>query len=210
MGKKFLSETADDGRAQFDELFEALSRESDRGLILVSASHLDEALERLLRARFSIEHKKSKSMIDPLFNTFGPLSTFSAKIKMSYAIDLIEKWVYRDLEILRKLRNEFAHSIKPAVFDSVEVAKLTEKLVGADRAVTAIESEEPETVKLPKKKVSKKASKADSKAIMERVRIILTVSHIGGLLHFRTEYLGSDALLVAKLSILSDQQRSET
>jgi DNA-binding MltR family transcriptional regulator len=210
MDKKLLSDTADDGNTMRDELFEALSRESDRGLILVSASYLDEALERLLRARFLIEHKKSKSMIDPLFNTFGPLSTFSAKIKVSYAIDLIEKWVYRDFEILRKLRNEFAHSIGPAVFDSAEVVKLTEKLVGADHAVTAMERKKPETVKLPKKKAAKKGSKTDSKAIMERFRIIMTVAYIGGLLHFRTQYLGSDALLVDKLSILSDQQRSET
>lgn len=209
MGKKLLSETADDENTMRDELFEALSRESDRGLILVSASYLDDALERLLRARFSIEHKKSKSMIDPLFNTFGPLSTFSSKIKMSYAIDLIERWVYRDLEILRKLRNEFAHSIGPAVFDSDEVVKLTEKIVGADHAVTAMERKKPEAVKLPKKKVAKKASKADSKAIMERLRIIMTVSFIGGLLHFRTEHLGSDAPLVAKLNILSDQQRGK-
>jgi len=197
MGKKLLSDTADDGNAMRDELFEALSRESDRGLILVSASYLDEALERLLRARFSIEHKKSKSMIDPLFNTFGPLSTFSAKIKMSYAIDLIEKWVYRDLEILRKLRNEFAHSIGPAVFDSAEVVKLSEKLVGADRAVTAMERKKAE-VKLTKKAVEKKASKTDSKASMEHVRIIMTVSYICSTLHFTTEDLGSNALLVAK------------
>jgi len=203
MGKKLVSETADDENTMRDELFEALSRESDRGLILVSASYLNDALERLLRARFSMEHKKSKSMIDPLFNTFGPLSTFSSKIKISYAIDLIERWVYRDLEILRKLRNEFAHSIGPAVFDSDKVVKLTEKLVGADHAVTVMERKKPEAVKLPKKQAAKKASKADSKAIMERFRIIMTVSFIGGLFHFRTEHLGSDAPLVAKLSNLT-------
>lgn len=33
MDNEFLSETADEGNAIRDELFEALSRESDRGLI---------------------------------------------------------------------------------------------------------------------------------------------------------------------------------
>ena len=138
MSKKLPPHTTEDVRRRRDELFEALSRESDRGLVLVSASFLDEALELLLRGRFSAGHVKPKSAINPLFDTFGPLSTFLSKIKIAYAIDLIEKWVYQDLEILRKLRNLFAHSIEKAVFDSHEVIRLTEEFKGADHAVAAM------------------------------------------------------------------------
>lgn len=165
-----------------DELIEALSRESDRGLVLVSASFLDESLEEVLRSKFSMVTIKPKSVVDPLFNTFGPLSTFSAKIKIAFSMDLIKKWVYQDLEILRKLRNTFAHSVGPVEFHSDEVAKLTEKLVGADHAVTAMKEEKPGNKKTTKKKSSKKISRKAAKVNKERLRVIMTVSFIGGLL----------------------------
>ena len=105
MGENCFPTEVTNNEDKRNKLFEALSKESDRGLILVSASYINDVLESLLRAKFSLNHKKPKSTIDPLFTTFGPLSTFSAKIKISYAIDLIEEWIYKDLEILRKLSN---------------------------------------------------------------------------------------------------------
>ncbi|MHC4455365.1 MAG: MltR family transcriptional regulator [Planctomycetota bacterium] len=171
MAIKSLTVTEDDRNTRRNELFDALSRESDRGLVLVSAAFLDESLEDVLCSKFSMAHKKPKSVIEPLFNTFGPLSTFSAKIKISYAMDPIKKWTYQDLEILRKLRNEFAHSIKPAVFDSPGVVRLTEKLVGADHAVTAIEDKKAGKEKTVKKKTTNKSRKKESKEDMERLAI---------------------------------------
>ena len=100
------------------------------------------------------------------------------------------------------MRNEFAHSIGPAVFDSDKVVKLTERLVGADHAVRAIERNKPEElVKLPNTQTEKRASKTNDKATMERFRITMTVTYISGLLHAKIEHLESDAPLVTKLSI---------
>jgi len=48
MDNEFLSETVDDGNAICDELFEDFSRESDRGLILVSTSYFYETLKIFL------------------------------------------------------------------------------------------------------------------------------------------------------------------
>jgi hypothetical protein len=39
---------------------------------------------------------------------FGPLSTFSSKIRINYAIDLLQDCIECDLDLVRRIRNEFA------------------------------------------------------------------------------------------------------
>ncbi len=201
MARKRPPTTSEEIIQRRDELFKALSKESDRGAVLISASFLDEALEALLRARFSIRHPKSKSSIRPLFNAFGPLSTFSAKVTICYATDLIAKWIYEDLEIVRKLRNKFAHSVGVARFDLPAAVQLTEKLKAADLAVTTITKEAAGT-KTKKIKIAKKSRSKRTKANMERVRFEMSVSFIGALLYVLTRILSSDAPLQDKENII--------
>ena len=202
MGRKQPPTTSKEIIQRRDELFQALSKESDRGVVLISASFLEEALEALIRARFSIRHTKSKSSINPLFDSFGPLSSFSAKLKICYAMDLIGEWMYRDLEIVRKLRNDFAHSVGIARFDLPEVVQLTKKLKAADLAVTAITKEEAGTKKAKKIKITKKSRSKLTKANMERGRFEMSVSFIGALLYFLTRILSSDETLQDKENII--------
>jgi DNA-binding MltR family transcriptional regulator len=201
MARKRPPTTSEEIIQRRDELFEALSKESDRGVVLISASFLDEALEALLRAKFSIKYPKSKSTINKLFD--GPLNTFSAKIKICYAIDLIGEWVYRDLEIIRKLRNNyFAHSVGIARFDLPEVVQLTEKFKAADLAVTQISKEEASIKEIKKKKATKKDVSKVTKADMERARFEMSVSFIGALLYILTRMLNSDVPLQDKESFI--------
>jgi len=151
MGRKLPPTTSEEIVRRRDEFFDVLSKESDRGLVLVSAAFLDEALESLLRASFSIRHPKSKSFINPLFDTFGLLSSFSAKITICYAMDLIGEWMYQDLKIVRDLRNKkFAHSVGVGRFDLPSIVQLTERLKAADLAATIMTKEKTSTKK-PKK-----------------------------------------------------------
>jgi DNA-binding MltR family transcriptional regulator len=94
-----------------------LIEESDRGCVLVGAAMLEEDLAALFKVVFqknAIPGKVEKS----LFDANGPLSTFSAKIKMAYGMGLIDRPVFDDLELIRRIRNEFAHS--PAKVDFVD------------------------------------------------------------------------------------------
>jgi len=202
MARKRPPTTCEDIIQRRDELFEALSKESDRGVVLISASFLEEALEALLRARFSIRHPKSKSSTNPLFDTFGPLHSFSGKVKICYAMDLIGKWMYRDLEIVRNLRNDFAHSVGAARFDLPESVQLTKRLKAADLAVTTITKEAAGTKKAERIEIAKKSRSKSTKANMERVRFEMSVSFIGALLYFLTRILSSDASLQDKENII--------
>lgn len=175
-----------------DLLFDAFSAESNRGVVLVAASFIDHALELLLRARFSSGSTKPKKAIDPLFKNFGPLATFSAKIKICYAIDLLQDWLYRDLEIIRKLRNSFAHNTEPLRFDDPQVAAFTTHLKGADHAVTVM-SKQRESNKESIKKQKKAASSKSGPIARERLRFDITVSYIGALLYSKVVVQNSDA-----------------
>jgi len=202
MARKQPPTTSEEMIQRRDELFETLSKESDRGVVLISAAFLEEALEALLRARFSIRHPKSKSSIKPLFDSSGPLSTFSAKIKICYAMDLMGKWMYEDLEIVRKVRNEFAHSIGVARFDLPTAVELTERLKAADLAATTITKEAAGTKRTKKRKSAKKSRSKLTKANMERTRFEMSVSFIGALLYFLTSVLSSEASLQDKENII--------
>lgn len=176
---------------------------------MVSAAFIDQALEALLRAKFSMRHAKSKSCIDPLFELFGPLSTFYAKSKMCYAMDLVGEWVYRDLEIVRKVRNDFAHSVAVATFHLSKVVQLTEQLKAADLAVTQMTKEEAGTKEAKEMKITRKTESKHAKGNMERVRFGMSVSFIGALLYVLARVLNSDATLQEKENFVETVRSAE-
>lgn len=85
----------------------ASNGETDRGRALVAASLIEEMLEEVLRA-FLLEGAATKNLFDA---ANAPLSTFSAKASASRALGLISIEEFRDVELVRKIRNEFAHNV---------------------------------------------------------------------------------------------------
>ncbi len=96
--------------ATFDELF----KQSDRAAAVVSGSILEEILQRMLLAFFLSHNNIEKNLFDGL----TPLSTFGAKIDIAYHVGLINDAEYGDLKLIKRIRNEFAHSIKGINFDA--------------------------------------------------------------------------------------------
>lgn len=94
----------------------SLNSESDRGCIIVGTSQIEYLTESLLRKYFSSDPKVIKEAIDPLFEGFGPLSTFASRIKLSYALNLIDDNVYKTLNVIRDIRNVCAHELNIVSF----------------------------------------------------------------------------------------------
>ncbi|WP_263602363.1 hypothetical protein [Chryseobacterium sp. PET-29] len=94
-----------------------LTKESDRGCVLLASSHLDFMLEKLLYSKLIGSKKQKKQIFD--FN--GPLGTFSSKIIMSYSLGLLPPLAQQDVQTIRKIRNEFAHSVEMISFDQESV-----------------------------------------------------------------------------------------
>ena len=115
----FASNFANAGRIAHE-----LKAETDRGVVLVVAAFLDEQLEMLLTRHFIDDAKVARELL----SNNGPLATFSSRIKLAYCLDLMHPEQYSDLQIIRKIRNEFAHSHTPADFSSDRVRDLCANL----------------------------------------------------------------------------------
>lgn len=75
----------------------------------MAAAFLEDYLSKLI-SRFIV---KTPTVNREIFSHNGPLETFSSKIDMAYMLALISPAVRKDLHLLRKIRNEFAHTAKP-------------------------------------------------------------------------------------------------
>jgi DNA-binding MltR family transcriptional regulator len=95
-------------------------QESDRGCLIFGAALLEDELELVLRAHCRKEPKIIKKVVAPLFRGYAPFSTFSAKIQASYALGLISERLYKVLDLIRKLRNDFAHEKAAVSFQSAK------------------------------------------------------------------------------------------
>lgn len=92
---------------------------SDRAVAIIGASALDTHLEKLLRKYLINDIKAVNALISE--GSQPPLSTFSAKIITAYCLGLISKNDFDDFQIIRKIRNEFAHKLSNCDFDNRNV-----------------------------------------------------------------------------------------
>jgi len=98
----------------FKEFLDEFKQESDRAAVILGAAKLD-LLLYLLLVKVLIPNVGNT---DNLFDGDSPLSTFSAKIHMSYRLGLIDSDFARALHLTRRIRNSFAHEISGCVLDS--------------------------------------------------------------------------------------------
>jgi DNA-binding MltR family transcriptional regulator len=84
---------------------------SDRALGIIAASLVEIHLTKLIKQAFIPEVKTgSKETVQELmFHSSGPLGAFSTKIRLAYMMGLISKEFFKDLEIMKEIRNRFAH-----------------------------------------------------------------------------------------------------
>ena len=85
-----------------------LARESERAAVVLGAARLDVGLENVLMR--SMRHCPGGS--DNLFDSERPLASFSAKISIAHRLGLIDDEIERSLQLIRRIRNSFAHSIE--------------------------------------------------------------------------------------------------
>ncbi|MDR6725032.1 hypothetical protein J2W91_003518 [Paenibacillus amylolyticus] len=102
-----------------------LHKESDRGCVLLAASFLDNCLRELLKANCVDD----ESAFNDICNGSSPFATFSGKIDLSYLLGLISLEAKRYLHIIRKIRNEFAHSMEIIDFNTENVANRCRNLI---------------------------------------------------------------------------------
>jgi hypothetical protein len=108
-------------------LGESGSSLTDRSISIIGAAIVEKALEVSLLARLTPLKPAER---DALFNydKNGPLSDFSARTKMAFALGIVGPKTRDDLEHIRHIRNAFAHSIVHIDFTTDEISTICAQL----------------------------------------------------------------------------------
>ncbi len=98
------------------QLASELDRETDRALAIITSSHLEDLLERLISQTLKIPTPEVHKFLFEGANP--PLSAFHTKIEIVKLSKLLSDDEARDLNLIRKIRNDFAHELIGISFES--------------------------------------------------------------------------------------------
>jgi DNA-binding MltR family transcriptional regulator len=87
--------------------FEEMQGSSDRAAGIVASAIVEDHLTTALKSRFHHD----EPMIRELFKGTGPLAPFSTKIKLAFLLGLLSARACKDLQTIRRIRNDFAHKL---------------------------------------------------------------------------------------------------
>ena len=108
---------------ELKKVLERLGRESESASVVLGATKLDSELEKLLKTALHNNPNGEDSLFDP----DQPLSSFSAKINLAYRLNLIDRGFMNALHMIRKTRNDFAHSIDTeSLQEKIHKSRLTQ------------------------------------------------------------------------------------
>lgn len=109
----------------YNLLFQEITQSSDRSAAIISCAMMDWQLGRLiLKALPNI----TKENTDTLFENSGPLSGLFAKNQLAFAMGLYNHTAFQDINTIRRVRNQFAHSPQPITFTTPEITRECRKL----------------------------------------------------------------------------------
>lgn len=109
---------------ELGEFLHEFNKESDRGAVLIAASILDDRLNEILKS-FLADVPASEELLVG-FN--APLGTFAARISAAYSLGLIQENEFKEINLIRKIRNEFGHKWKGIDFKTQKVCQLCAQL----------------------------------------------------------------------------------
>jgi hypothetical protein len=91
----------------------------------MAAEYLSNELNEALRGFFVDDRGVCDSMLE---ESNGALAKLSSRIDSAYLVGLIGPVARREMHLVRKIRNEFAHSYKPLTFSDANIANRCREL----------------------------------------------------------------------------------
>src|SRR5690348_6427514 len=93
-----------------------LKAHGDAATAILGAAYLEYAMEAIFKAYFrTLNSRENARMFDGAAN--GILGTFAAKIRVAYAMRMINPDTHHDLLLINDIRNVFGHSLHKLTFD---------------------------------------------------------------------------------------------
>jgi Mannitol repressor len=104
------------------EIRDEVRNTSDRAAAIIRGSHVEMYLEGLLLAYLP------NATPDIFSQPNGPLTDFYAKNHLAFAMGIIPQALLKDLEVLRRVRNAFAHAPAPMRFSDAPITNECRKM----------------------------------------------------------------------------------
>jgi hypothetical protein len=101
------------------------SEENDRGAAILAATNVEIALRYALARRLTVKTDQDER----IFGLGAPLSTFDNKIRIAYALEIFGDQTKTNLDIVREIRNAFAHAHIPITFKTDQVKNACKLLI---------------------------------------------------------------------------------
>jgi hypothetical protein len=124
----------------FGGLFKWFGDRMMSGGMLSLGARIDAALKvALLEKMRPLSNRRKAS----LFAGYGPLSSFSAKIDLAFALSIFDEDLYSDLKIIKEVRNVFAHPAVPlfefVTFEDEQLIKICKKFRDYDPTIHCVD-----------------------------------------------------------------------
>lgn len=106
------------------DFWKSESDENDRSLAISGAAIIDQQLKDLLHIYFIESPKDTNSLLSPT----GALGALGVRNQLSYVLGLIDEPTYKDIKLIQKIRNIFAHAHFKIDFSDPKINSLASNL----------------------------------------------------------------------------------
>ena len=111
------------------DIIEQLNETSSvRGVLLKAVNFFEVSLDNLVQRVFRKDDYAVKYAVEPLLNTAGPLADLMVRLKLLYALGIVSKEIYQDIECLIELRDRLNKDVQEFSFTSPETLEPIKKL----------------------------------------------------------------------------------
>ena len=121
MAKKSASRKTNLDLKEFNAFLILVTKESDRGMVLVTGALLEDLLGRCIRC-FLLDHPRVDELLE------RALGTPWARARMAFLLGILSEDEYQECERVRVVRNAFAHDIA-CDFETEEVERICSSFV---------------------------------------------------------------------------------
>jgi DNA-binding MltR family transcriptional regulator len=90
----------------------------DRSQAIVAGALLEQGLESALESHFELNEEETRALFA---DQEGSISSFASKIKLAYALGIIENMIRSELTLIKTIRNVFAHTRAAVTFENPEI-----------------------------------------------------------------------------------------
>jgi hypothetical protein len=120
--KPLNAATGDELQAVIHDLMSPIS---DRAAAIIASALIEYAIEKTIIMRLEIN---DAGLLDKMTGRDGALNSFYTKTYLGCALGLYNMDVAKEVDIVRGIRNRFAHALESISFESEDISKAVSKL----------------------------------------------------------------------------------